>query len=73
MVTHFLQDINAALKGEGNFGVVHVCLGLNHRYIIKVDCSTHVSLRHPLKNKGASSGHKTKQAGLTALTACRSC
>jgi hypothetical protein len=39
-----------------------------------VDCSKHFSLLDiHFKNKGASSRHKTKQAGLTALSAWHTC
>jgi hypothetical protein len=41
---------------------IFIVQATEHRYLSKVDCSTHVN---PFQeNKGASSRHQTKQAGL---------
>ncbi len=46
----------------------------SHRYLRKVDCSTHISLRNRLQqNKGTSHRHLSNIDYLTAHTACLVC
>jgi hypothetical protein len=64
-----IEKIN--LDAIENWKVLKISIIDNiYRYLREVDYSTHITLEDiPLKDKGASLKHKTKQAGLTALSA----